>query len=125
MSKEVFENLKNNIKKEARYIGLLFLISLVILKIVFFKEDILVVFRYVLSLFWLFVLPGYCAMLYWKEKIDFMERIIIGVGVSAGIIGIFSYYFGLIGLDIKYHTVILPLLIILISLVFVMRKTNP
>lgn len=118
LKKEVFEL----IKKELQYIGLLFLLTLIIFKIAFFKEGLFVLFRNVLSLFWLFALPGYFIMLYWREKLEFMERFIIGIGVAAGIIGIFSYYFGLLGFNIKYHTIILPLVVILLSFVVMLKK---
>ena len=118
MKKEIF----NIIKKEAQYIWLLFLVVFIIFKIVFFKDSFIVLFRNVLSLFWLFVLPGYFIMLYWKDKLEFIERFIIGSAVSAGTIGIFSYYFGLIGLNIKYHTFLLPLLIIIIGSIAAISK---
>ena len=123
MKKEVFEvteienfrDTKNHrflsvVKKEAQYIGILFLLVLIIFKIAFYKENLIVLFRNVLSLFWLFVLPGYFIMLYWKEKLGFMERFIVGIMVSAAIIGMASYYIGLMGLNIKYHAVLLPLI---------------
>jgi hypothetical protein len=109
-------------KKELMYIGLLFIIALVVFKIAFFKEEVTVLLRTVLSLFWLFVLPGYFILLYWKEKLGFMERFIVGIMVSAAIIGIASYYIGLIGLNIKYHTALLPLVLIIIGIVAAIRK---
>ncbi len=118
MKKEVFEDMK----KELMYIGLLFIIALVVFKIAFFKEEVTVLLRTVLSLFWLFVLPGYFILLYWKEKLGFMERFIVGIMVSAAIIGIASYYIGLIGLNIKYHTALLPLVLIIIGIVAAIRK---
>lgn len=118
MKKEIFESLK----KELQYIGLLFLIALVIFKIVFFKENLIVLLRAVASLFWLFVLPGYAIMLYWKERLEFLERIAVGAAVSAAIIGIFSYYIGLLGLNIKYHGILLPLIIILIGFAIIIKK---
>lgn len=118
MKKELFDF----IKKELGYIGLLFLLALLIFKIAFFKDNLLVLFRNVLALFWMFALPGYFIMLYWNEKLEFIERFIIGIGVAAGIIGIFSYYLGLMGLNIKYHTIALPLAIILTGLVVALRK---
>ena len=111
MKKEVFEVAK----KEFQFIGILFLLSMAIFKIAFFRESFIVLFRSVLSLFWLFVLPGYFIMFYWREKLEFVERIVIGIAVAAGIIGIFSYYVGLIGLNIKYHIFLLPLVIILVG----------
>ena len=113
LKKEVF----NIIKKESIYAGILFLLAVIIFKIAFFKEDIVIIFRNVLSLFWLFAIPGYIIMLYWRENLDFIERFVIGISLSAAIIGIFSYYFGIIGLNIRYHSVVLPLILIIIGLV--------
>ena len=116
MKKKVFDLL------ELKYIGILFLLALIIFKIAFFKENLVVLLRNVLSLFWLFVLPGYFIMLYWKEKLGFTERFVIGIALSAAIIGIFSYYLGLIGLNIKYHAIVLPLVLILAGIVINLRK---
>ena len=118
MKKEVFEL----VKKELQYVGILFLLVLIIFKIAFYKENLIVLFRNVLSLFWLFALPGYFIMLYWKEKLGFLERFIIGIALSAAIIGIFSYYISLIGLNIKYHAIVLPLVLILIGIAINLRN---
>ena len=118
MKKEVFET----IKKELQYMGMLFLLALAIFKIAFFKEDLIVLLRSVLSIFWLFALPGYFILLYWREKLGFFERLIIGIAVSAGTIGISSYYIGLIGLNIKYHLFLLPLALIFIGIAVNSRK---
>ena len=99
MNKETFELAK----KEFQYVGILFLIILVMFKIIYYKDDFIVSFRFVTSLFWLFVLPGFCLMFYWREKLDFTERIIIGIAISAAVVGISSYYIGLMGLNLKYH----------------------
>ena len=96
---ENFRDTKNHrflLVKELKYVGLLFIIVIITFKIAFFKESFIILIRNVLSLFWLFVLPGYFLMLYWKEKLEFIERFIIGIVLSAAIIGIFSYYLGLI-----------------------------
>ena len=118
MNKEAF----NSIKEESRYIGILFLAALIIFKIVYFKENFAVLLKITASLFWIFVIPGYFAMLYWKEKLEFAERFVIGVLLSAAVIGIFSYYIGLIGLNIKYHTFVLPILIMAVGLVAAIMK---
>jgi uncharacterized membrane protein len=118
LKKEVF----NELKKELQYIGLLFLIILIMFKIVFFKENFIVLLRLVFSLFWLFVLPGYFLMFYWKEKLNFIERFVIGIALSVAIIGTFSYYLGLFGLHIKFQTILLPLVLIIAGFIFSMRK---
>lgn len=116
MKKEIFD------LKELKYLGILFLLALIIFKIAFFKENIVVLIRTVVSLFLLFALPGYFIMFYWKEKIDFLERFVVGISLSAAIIGIFSYYTGLLGLDIKYHMFLLPVVLILIGIIINIRK---
>ena len=118
MKKEVFEKLK----KELVNLGILLILFILIFKIVYFKESLFIVFRTVLSIFWLFVLPGYFIMFYWHEKLRFTERLIIGIAFSAAIIGIFSYYLGLIGLNIKYHGILLPIILILLGIFFIIRK---
>ena len=116
MKKEIFD------LKELKYLGILFLLALIIFKIAFFKENIVVLIRTVVSLFLLFALPGYFIMFYWKEKIDFLERFVVGISLSTAIIGIFSYYTGLLGLDIKYHMFLLPVVLILIGIIINIRK---
>ena len=118
MKKEIFDTIKNELK----YTGLLILLALIIFKIAFYKENLIIVIRTVLSLFWLFVIPGYFIMLYWKENLGFIERIIIGIALSASVVGIFSYYHGIIGLNIKFHAIIFPILLILIGLTINLRK---
>ena len=120
MKKEIFDF----IKKESIYIGIVFLVFLIIFKIAFFNENLLSLLRVVLALFWLFALPGYFIMLYWREKLGFTERFIIGFALSAAVIGSISYYLGLIGLNIKYHTFLLPLIVILIGLFVNFRKNS-
>ena len=121
LQKELF----NLIKKELVYLGTLLLIAILIFKISFFRESFLGTLRVVLSLFWLFVLPGYAVMLYWNDKLHFIERFLIGIGVSAAIIGILSYYFGISGLNIKYHTILLPSLLIALGItITILKKTK-
>lgn len=105
LKKEIFEL----VKKEALYMAALFLAALLIFKIVFYKEVIAVLLRTLASIFWLFALPGYFIMLHWHEKLNFLERFIIGAIAAASAIGIASYYLGIFGLNIKYHAILLPL----------------
>ncbi len=115
------ENL-NRVKKEFTYLGILLVVFIVLFQAIFFKENFLINLRTVLSIFWMFILPGYFILFYWQEKLDFTERTIISIALSAAIIGIFSYYFGFIGLNIKYHAIIFPLVLISIGIFINLRK---
>ena len=118
LNKETFDD----IKRELGYIGILFVLIFIIFKIIYFKNSFSDSLVFVASLFWMFVLSGYFIMFYWKEKLDFMERLIIGIALSAAVIGISSYYIGLTGLNIRYHGTILPLAMIAIGLWIAFRK---
>ncbi|MBI2101441.1 hypothetical protein HYT53_02420 [Candidatus Woesearchaeota archaeon] len=109
-------------RKELAKLGILFLLFILIFKIIYFNESFFVVFRAVIAIFWMFALPGYFLMLYWHEKLEFLERLIAGIALSAAVIGISSYYAGLIGLNIKYHTIILPAVLIVLGIIINFRK---
>ena len=94
----------------------------VILKIVFYRQDVITTTRTALALFWMFVLPGYALLYYWKDKINLGERVVIGIAVAAGVMAIASYYLGLIGLQVKYHGIVLPVAMLLVASVIVRKK---
>lgn len=116
------QELVSKLKKENKYLLYLFLIGIIIFKILFYKENFLVVLRVTFSLFWVFIFPGFYLMYYWYEKIEFLERLVIGFALSAALIGISSYYIGLLGLNIKYHAVLLPSLILIISFLVIWKR---
>jgi uncharacterized membrane protein len=116
--------LKNKIIKEAKSLTTLFVISLVLFKIIFFKENVLMIIRTVSAFFWMFILPGFTFMYIWHEKLEFLERFIISVPISAATISILSYYISLMGLHVKYHPILIPLSIMIISGIIVWRKDN-
>ena len=111
LDKEIF----NKAKKEFLYLLIIFITFSILFKIIFFKENLIVILRVILSIFWMFAIPGYFILFYWHEKLEFAERLIMGIALSAAIIGIFSYYFGIMGLNIKYHIALLPLAMITAS----------
>jgi len=113
LKKELF----SRVKKELVYILIMLVISLIIFRLAFYKEPFSATARLVLSLFWLFVLPGYFIMLYWSNELDLKERFVIGIIFAAAVMGISSYYIGLAGINIKWHTFLLPPAIIIIGLV--------
>lgn len=117
------QELKNKILKEVGLLGILFFAALIIFKIVFYNESIFVVLRVVASLYWLFVIPGFCFMYLWQD-LRFYERLIIGCVIGLVIMGAVSYYVGILGLHTKYHTVFLPLLIMLPTLAYLYFKKS-
>lgn len=116
------KKLVEQLKQEVVYLFAIFIAAIVILKIAFYKESFITIARTAFGIFWLFVLPGFCLLYHWHEKINFIERFIMGIVISAAIIGILSYYIGLMGLNIKYHIILLPLMFLAIDFIIIIRK---
>jgi len=104
--------------KEFTSLAILWVASVIATKLIFYKESFLVSLKVSSSFFFIFMLPGYAMMLYWSDKLSVAERLVVGTGVSFGLTGILSYYLGLLGLNIRYHTFLLPLLLIVLGIVF-------
>ena len=117
MNKELVDKLK----KEFVYILGLFLLSILIFKFVFSKEQFIVVVKVLLGFFWLFVLPGFSLMYYWPS-LSFLERFVIGIAVSLALIGTMSYYAGLMGLHTKYHAILLPIILLVFGSLIIWKK---
>lgn len=103
--------------REMGYLLLIFLYAIILLKITFYKEAFSFILTFTAKLFYLFMLPGYVLLLYKKEKVDFAIRLVIGISINLGLLLILSYYLGIIGFHIKYHSLIIPLLLTMIGIV--------
>ncbi len=97
-------------------------VAVAIMKIVFYRQDFITTTRTALSLFWMLTLPGYALLYYWKEKLGFMERIVIGTAAGAAVTAIASYYLGIAGLHVKYHGIVLPIAMLVAAFVVAKRK---
>lgn len=112
----------HKLRSDGKGLLALFLISIILVKLLFYNERFVVVLRMVFSFFWLFVVPGFSLMYYWHDKVDFIQRFVLGVLVGAAITGLSSYYLGLLGLHIKYHGFLLPLLFVGLASLIVAKK---
>ena len=116
-------NLIDKIKKESKTIGILFIILIIVFKIVFYQESFWIISKLILSLFWAFVLPGFALMYYWHEKLEFLQRIIIGTVFGFSLISLTSYIALFFNLSLGYHAIAIPLLYLIIS-VFIILKSK-
>ncbi len=113
---------KEILKKEGTYLLILLFTMAAMLKIIFLSESIVATTRTAASLFWLFVLPGFALMYYWQEKLEFVERLIIGTVLGLAITGVVGYNISLLGINMKYHAIILPALMLAVGAVIVLKK---
>lgn len=121
---KAFRELKDILKKEGRYLFYLFVALCLIFKIVFYQENILVLLRTVLGIFWLFVIPGLAIMYYWADKFDFLERLIFGTVLGIAIVGLSSYYLTLFKLNLHWQYLIIPIVMLTVSGIMVWRKLS-
>lgn len=118
------ENELNEIRKELKLLVAVFAAVAVAMKVAYSNEGIMEVLRTSASLFWLFVLPGYFMTLYWKDKLGFIERTVMGSTAAMAVVGITSYYLGIAGLKLQSQTVLLPAAIIAVSFAACARKSR-
>ncbi len=112
---------KGVIKKEALYLLLAFAIITAIFQIIFIKESIITTGRTAAAFFWLFVLPGFALMYHWHEKLDFLERLIIGSVLGLAAVGVIGYNLSLL-VHMKYHTIILPVGMLAVAAFVALRR---
>lgn len=93
----------------------IFLCSLAVFQIVFYKEPVGAIARLAVSLAFVSYVPGYFLTKKFFEH-DW-QRILIGSAVSIAITGISAYYLGLFGIPLSYSAYILPPVLIMIGLV--------
>ena len=87
---------------------------LALLFLVFYREQIGPVFRLWTTLVWLFLIPGY-ALLCWST-LRFSLKLAFGIGLQLALLVILSYWLSWMGLSLKFHGIVLPLLAISIGL---------
>jgi hypothetical protein len=112
----VLEVLKEDLKK----LGILFIILFGIFLVLFRKENFFINLRTIFAIFWIFVLPGF--FISYMLNLNFAERTVIGCAISAAIIGISAYFLGLMGINLLYTFIILPLIMIGIGISLIIRK---
>lgn len=118
--------MKNNklaekIKEESIYLAILSAIFLIALKIVFYKENISTIIKTLFSVLYIIIIPGYSIMLFWAKEIEFKERLAIATVTGTIIMGLASYYLGILGVNMKYHLILLPLLITIAAIILNMK----
>lgn len=116
---------KGTLKGEAIRLISAAALLVVAMKLVFYRQDFIATTRAALSLFWMLTLPGYTLLYYWKEKLGFAERIVIGTAAGAAVTAVASYYLGIAGLHVKYHGIVLPAAMLTVAALIIKRKKAP
>ena len=112
------------VKLEAVILAALFIVLTILFKIMFSKEEVMVIIKIILALYWLFLLPGFALLYYWHEQLDLIERIIIGFALGVAITGTFGYLLGLIGISMKIQQLAIPAVCLILAAIVVHRTSS-
>jgi len=115
-NKEKEEKSKEEIIKEVKGLLIVLLVIFIFLKIGFYKDSFLNILIISLGLFWSYILPGYSILAIFKDKVAFVERIFVGFAFSLVLVGVPSYYLGLIGFSLHNQVYLLPGAVIVIGI---------
>ena len=107
----------HKLQKEVIILLSICIASVVVFKLLFFRQDALTVARVVAAFIWLFVVPGYALMLSFHERLSFPVRLGLGICVAGALLGLAAYYLGIIGIRVQFSRVIVPLAAIIIGCV--------
>mgnify|MGYP001572428986 CR=1 FL=1 len=114
MTKE--NNNLGELMDDVKILAITVIVIFILLKILFFKESITNIIKMEASFYYLFILPGFSLLYYWKKELSFLERFIIGFAVSLAVTSISSYYIGLLGINLNISSWMIPMLIIIAGL---------
>lgn len=104
--------LLNKIKTESKYLLILTVVFIIIFKIIFYNESIITLIWAVISFFLTFTIPGFIICYLWHEKIDFIERFIVGNMIGMISVGIISYNISVYtNANIKYISILSPIIV--------------
>jgi hypothetical protein len=104
---------QNNIKKEGFYLFLFLLLFYLVLQIIYYHEF---VFKLFLAYAYLYILPGYALMLYFYDKLDFVYRAIISIGLGFAVQNLLVYsIITLFNLKFQLFYKYTPMIIILVG----------
>lgn len=100
-----------------------------LLATLFVTTEPLIYVRYILSFVFVVFLPGYCLvniLFIGKNRIDFVETLVLSVALSFGLTGLIGLFLGLspIGIDFASITISLNALVFALASVAYIRKVK-
>ncbi len=87
------------------------------------------VFRYVFGFVFVTFLPGYCLvniLFMYRNKLDFVEELVLSVALSFGLDGLVGLFLGLspIGINFTSITISLSVLVLVFAVIVFIRRTR-
>lgn len=112
---------KDEIYKELGIILAVSLLFIIIFKALFLKDSLWNIIKLVASFVFIILIPSMSILFYFRKKLNFIERTIISALFGSGALGVISYNLGIIGIHIKHHYFIIPLILLAIGIFINLR----
>ncbi|MEK6887263.1 MAG: hypothetical protein AABW88_05535 [Nanoarchaeota archaeon] len=71
--------------KELKMIGIVFILFYLMFQIHYYKENLFTILKIVLAHFYLFIIPGYSLCLILYDKVERLDRLVLGIGIGYGL----------------------------------------
>jgi len=111
------------LKKEGLKLGYSFILVLLFLKIFYYKESLITLLKVDLAIYYLFIFPAFLILLNLMKKIPFLPRLLLSLGLGIGIESILVYYFNILfNIPIFPYYLLFPIIVILVSLIYFIKK---
>jgi len=93
------------------------------------SNSLFAVFRYVFGFVFVTFLPGYCLvniLFMYRNKLDFVEELVLSVALSFGLDGLVGLFLGLspIGINFTSITISLSVLVLVFAVIVFIRRTR-
>jgi len=117
------ESLTRIFKEEFIKFSIVIIGVFIFFKIFYFNESLIIVTKIIVAQTYLFILPGFVIMLYFQDKINFIYRFLISVGLGYSLNLLITYYINIIiKVNIGRFYWITPLIILISGIILLLRK---
>jgi len=117
------ESLFQILKNEGGKFGAAVFILFLFLQIFYYKENTYNIIKILFGHLFLFILPGFIIMLYFRDKINFVYRLFIGIGLGFSLNILIVYYINIIiKINIGKFYIFVPIIIIILGFILIWKK---
>jgi len=120
------ESLMQMLKEEFIKFGAVVIGLFIFFKIFYFNESLIIVAKIIIAQTYLFIWPGFVIMLCFKDKISFIYRLLIGIGLGYSLNILITYYVNIIiKVNIGRFYWVIPLIMVIAGIaLFLIKNKN-
>lgn len=109
--------------EEGKKFGIFVIILYAFFQIFYWKDNVWNIMLMIIGQLYLFIIPGFVLMLYFRDKISFIYRLLMGIGLGYSSNILVTYYLNLlIKVNISKFYYFIPLVLMAIGIVLLLIK---